>query len=95
MIGKIPIKISGPVKHGDFIYASNKLPGVAVTEEQLCANKGSKCHQEINSALERLQTVALVLILFYILINSRLVKVIFQVTTTFFLTQVTGARNVY
>lgn len=51
MIGKIPIKVSGPVKHGDFIYASNRLPGVAVTEEQLCVDKGRKCHQGINSAV--------------------------------------------
>ncbi|XP_028391312.1 uncharacterized protein LOC114516131 [Dendronephthya gigantea] len=36
MVGKIPIKVLGPVKHGDHIYASNKLPGVGVTEEQLC-----------------------------------------------------------
>jgi hypothetical protein len=41
MVGKISIKVSGPVKHGDFIYASNKLPGVGVTEEQLIADKGS------------------------------------------------------
>lgn len=40
MVGKISIKVSGPVKHGDFIYASNKLPGVGVTEEQLIADKG-------------------------------------------------------
>ena len=40
MMGKIAIKISGPVKHGDFIYASPKLPGVGVTEEQLCADRG-------------------------------------------------------
>jgi hypothetical protein len=30
MVGKVPIKVSGPVKHGDFIYASNKLPGIGV-----------------------------------------------------------------
>ena len=41
MIGKIPIKVSGPVKHGDFIYASNKLPGIAVAEEKLTADKGT------------------------------------------------------
>ena len=40
MVGKVPIKVSGPVKHGDFIYASNKLPGIGVTEEQLCAEEG-------------------------------------------------------
>lgn len=41
MVGKIKIKVSGPVKHGDFIFASNKLPGIAVTEDQLIADKGN------------------------------------------------------
>lgn len=40
MIGKIKIKVFGSVKHGDFIFASNRLPGVAVTENQLINDKG-------------------------------------------------------
>ena len=43
MVGKIPIKVFGPVKHGDHIYASNELPGVGVTEKQLCADKSKLC----------------------------------------------------
>lgn len=39
MIGKIKVKVFGSVKHGDFIFASNRLPGVAVTENQLINDK--------------------------------------------------------
>ena len=40
MVGMVKVKVSGAVKHGDFIYASNELPGVAVTQDQLIAGKG-------------------------------------------------------
>ncbi|XP_046850463.1 uncharacterized protein LOC124443959 [Xenia sp. Carnegie-2017] len=41
MMGKIPVKVYGAVKHGEFLFASNKLPGVAVTEKQFKADNGN------------------------------------------------------
>lgn len=40
MVGKVPIKIFGPVKQGDFIYASNTLPGVGVSQDHFHSDKG-------------------------------------------------------